>query len=169
MAKFTCEFSDPAGGYLSAMKEHGDVLSVDDLLEVLRPAGLKLKEFYKKAILSRFKRRTGSLAESIDIEDNDSVSLGYASITVKPFGKHKGGKYTRRSRAGSPTRKYAKHNRHPSTKALKNEELAYLLEYGTPRIPASHWMENTNEQVAEEIQDIVDDGFTDLLKKKGLI
>lgn len=169
MAKFSCEFQDPAGGYFYAMKENGDALSVDDLLEVLRPAGLKLKDYYKRAILAKFKRRTGSLAESIDIEDNDIASLGYASITVKPFGKHKGGKYTRRSRAGSSSRRYAKHNRQPSTKALKNEELAYLLEYGTPRIAASHWMENTNEQVAEEIQNIVEDGFTDLLKRKGLI
>lgn len=167
MAKFNYEFSD-SGGHLSAEAGDKDVFSVDDLLEVLRPAGLKLAEYYKQAILSRFKRRTGSLADSIDIEDN-YVGSRYASITVKPFGSHKGGKYTRRSRAGNPARKFAKHNRRPTTKAIKNEELLYLLEHGTPRIPASHVIESTNDAVMEEIQDIVENGFTDLLKKKGLI
>ena len=168
MAKFSYEFSD-SGGYLSSSSESKDVFLVDELLEILRPAGLKLKEYYRQAILSRFKRRTGSLADSIDIDDDYGIRYKYASITVKPFGTHKGGKYTRNSRAGDPTRKFAKHNRHPTTKAIKNEELLYLLEHGTPRISASHVIENTNDAVMEEIQDIVEDGFTDLLKKKGLI
>lgn len=166
MAKFNFEFSD-SGGYMAA-ENQGDVFTVDDLLEVLRPAGLRLKEFYQEAIRSRFKQRTGSLANSIDIEDN-YIGSGYASITVKPFGAHKGGSYQRRSRAGSPTAKGAKHNRKPSKKAIKNEELLYLLEHGTPRITASHVIENTNDKVMEEIQDIVEDNFTELLKKKGLI
>ena len=166
MAKFNFEFSD-SGGYLSG-ERHGDALTVDDLLEVLRPAGLKLKECYQQAIRSTFRQRTGSLADSIDIEDN-YVGSGYASITVKPFGSHKGGAYQRRSRAGSPTAKGAKHNRKPSKKAIKNEELLYLLEHGTPRITASHVIENTNDAVMEEIQDVVEDNFTELLKKKGLI
>ena len=151
MAKFNYEFSDTHG-----------------YLEVLRPAALKLKEYYRQSILARFRRRTGSLADSFDIEDN-YIGSRYASITVKPFGTHKGGKYTRDSRAGSPSRRYAKHNRKVSTKAIKNEELMYLLEHGTPRIPASHVIENTNDAKMDEIQGMVEDGFTDLLKKKGLI
>ena len=167
MGKFNFEFSDNYG-YLGATNEKKDVLSADELLEVLRPAGLKLKEYYKQAILSRFKRRTGSLADSIDIEDN-YIGSGYVSITVKPFGTHKGGKFARKSRAGPAERKYAKHGRKSSAKAIKNEELLYLLEHGTPRIPASHVVENTNDAYMEEIQDIVETGFTDLLTKKGLI
>lgn len=166
MAKFNCDFSD-FDAFLSAQNATGDTFSVDELLEVLRPAALKLKEFYQKAIRSRFKQRTGSLAESIDIEDN-YIGREYASITVKPFGTHKGGMYTRNSRAGSAGRRYAKHNRRPSTKKLKNEELAYLLEYGTPRIDATHWMENANEEVSDEIQGMVETEFDKLLKKKGL-
>lgn len=167
MAKFNFEFSD-THGYLSGMKETDDTLTVDDLLEVLRPAALKLKEYYRQAVLSHFRRRTGNLADSFDIEDN-YIGSRYGSITVKPFGTHKGGKYTRKSRAGSASRKYAKHNRAVSTKAIKNEELMYLLEHGTPRIPASHVIENTNDAKMDEIQNAVEDGFTDLLKKKGLI
>lgn len=167
MAKFNFEFSD-THGVLAGMKENDDTLKADDLLEVLRPAGLKLKEYYKQAILSRFQRRTGSLADSFDIED-DYVGTTYAFITVKPFGTHKGGSFARKSRAGSSSRKYAKHNRKPATKGIKNEELLYLLEHGTPRISASHVIENTNDAKMDEIQDIVENGFTELLRKKGLI
>lgn len=168
MAKFKCEF-EGFGGDLSANTGGSSALSVDDLLEVLRPAALKLRDFYKSTILTLFRRRTGSLADSIDIEDDYFLSSGDVSIAVKPFGKHKGGILTRRSRAGSPTRKYAKHNRKVSSKAISNEELAYLLEYGTPRIDPSHWMENANEEIGDTIQDMVEEGFTELLKRKGLI
>ena len=167
MAKFSFEFDD-SHGILAGMSQTDDTLTSDDLLEVLRPAGLKLKEYYRQAILNRFQRRTGSLADSFDIED-DYVGSTYAFITVKPFGTHKSGKYARKSRAGSPTRKGAKHNRKVAKKGIKNEELLYLLEHGTPRISASHVIENTNDAKMDEIQDIVEDGFTDLLKKKGLI
>ena len=168
MAKFTFEFQDKAGGaYFSANKSSsGDGVTVDDLLEVLRPAAMRLKEIYQEAIRKTFHQRTGSLAESIDFEDN--ASGGYASFVVKPFGSHKGGMYERRSRAGDSSRRYAKHGRKTTKKALKNEELAYFLEYGTPRIDATHWMETANEESEAEIQDIIEKEFDELLKRKGL-
>lgn len=167
MAKFSVSFPTTYG-YMSAYGERGETLSQDELLEVLRPAAIRLKDLYRQAIISRFQQRTGSLAESIDFEDHSFTN--YASFTVKPFGTHNGGKYTRKSRAGSPTRKYAKHGRHPSTKALKNEELGYFLEFGTPRIsPPTHWMEEASEDAADEINEIVENNFTELLRRKGLL
>lgn len=167
MAKFSFDFGGIEAD-LNAAKNGGDTLTVDDILEVLRPAAIRLKDAYKATIRKVFKQRTGSLAESIDFDDN-TIGKDYAFILVKPTGTHKGGKYTRKSRAGPAGRRYAKHNRKPSTKALRNEELAYLLEYGTPRISPSHWMENTNEETEDEIQGIIEDEYTKLLKKKGLI
>ena len=166
MAKFNVTW-DTDSAFFSGEKEAGDVFTTDDILECLRPAAMKLVEHYKQTVRKLFKRRTGSLEDSIDFDDNTTGP--YASILVKPFGKHKGSKYTRKSRAGPADRKGAKHNRKPSTKALKNEELGYLLEVGTPRITATHWMENTNEAVADEIQDIIEAEYDELLKKKGLI
>ena len=170
MAKFNLSFQDHSGGaHMSASKEGSDELTLNDILEVLRPAAMRLKEIYQEAIRSTFQQRTGSLAESIDFEDN-TIGTGYASFFVKPFGSHKGGMYQRKSRAGDSSARYAKHNRKTSKKKLKNEELAYLLEYGTPRIsPGTHWMENANESAEEEIQQIIEDGYDALLKKKGLI
>lgn len=170
MAKFNVRYSgDGALNTFFYSEGADDTFSVDDLLEVLRPAAIRLKEYYRETILRLFKKRSGSLADSINFEDDYNLSKGYVSFLVKPFGVHKGGKYTRRSRAGSPNARYAKHNRKPATKAIKNEELAYLLEYGTPRITATHWMETANEEIENEIQDMIEAEFDDLLKKKGLI
>ena len=166
MAKFSVDFGADTYVSLTGSKDGGDTLTVDDLLEVLRPAAIMLRDHYKKVIETVFRRRTGTLADSIDFEDD--YTGDYAFFFVKPFGSHKG-KYTRKSRAGDSSRKYAKHGRNPSTKAIKNEELAYLLEYGTPRIAATHWMENANEEIADQIQDTIDAEFTKLLQKKGLI
>lgn len=177
MAKFKVEahgFSEGdihghTEGYLYANTEGSALLSVDDLLKVLSPAAQKLRDYYKQAILTRFRKITGSLAESIDIDDGAITSKGEAFIHVGPTGRHKTGKFTRKSRAGDPSKKYAKHKRKVSTKAITNQELAYLLEFGTPRIAATHWMEETNDKVMDEIQDMVDAGFTELLREKGLI
>lgn len=166
MAKFNVTWSTEFASF-DAEKGSGDVFTTDDLLECLRPAAIKLVEYYKQAIRKLFKRRTGSLEDSIDFDDD--VVGQYAFILVKPMGKHKGSLYTRKSRAGPADRKGAKHNRKPTAHALKNEELGYLLEHGTPRIAATHWMENTNEQVGEEIQDMIEAEYNNLLRKKGLI
>lgn len=181
MAKFTCDLSSvelPDGRHGGT---HGSVsgssyfseLTADELLSVLRPAAEKLRQRYRDAILRVFKRRTGSLADSIQLDEskfeNNLRELNEAIIIVGPKGKHKGGKRAARSRAGSSDRKYAKHNRDAKATTIANAELAFLLEFGTPRIAATHWMENTNEAVEDEIQGIIDDGFTEVLRKKGLI
>lgn len=166
MAKFNVTW-DTDSAFLSGENTSENVITTDDILECLRPAAMKLVEHYKETIRRLFKRRTGSLEDSIDFDDDTTGP--YAFIIVKPFGKHKGGQYKRKSRAGPADRKGAKHNRKPSVKALKNEELGYLLEVGTPRIAATHWVENTNEAVAEEIQDMIEAEYDKLLKKKGLI
>ena len=167
MAKFNFTFTDGArGGAFDAAKDAGDPFTTDDILEVLRPAAMRLKEIYQEAIRTTFQQRTGSLADSIDFEDN--TAGGYAFFMVKPFGSHKGGAYARRSRAGSSSRKYAKHGRSVAKEAISNEELGYLLNYGAPRISATHWMENANDSAESEIQDIVENNFDELLKRKGL-
>ena len=41
------------------------------------------------------------------------------------------------------------------------------MEYGTPRIAATHWMENANEESENEIIDIIESEYDKLLEKKG--
>ena len=49
-----------------------------------------------------------------------------------------------------------------------NAEVLYYLEYGTPRIDASHAIEITNEQAEEEILQIEANAWDEHLKSLGL-
>lgn len=173
MAKFKCDLSSIElddgrhGGTYGTLSGSGKGLSAEDVLSILRPAAEKLIEHYKSTITRLFKQRTGSLAESIRAKES-SFGTGEAQIIVGPTGKHNGGKKAARSRAGSSTRRYAKHNRNAQATALSNAELAYLLEFGTPRITATHWMENANEEIEDEIQQLIEDEYNRLMESKGL-
>lgn len=182
MAKFNCDFSafetrdgrhGSTGVGMDATDTFFSGLHADDLLSILRPAAEALRDYYISTILRLFKRRTGSLADSIQVvelvnSDRPYMDSSTAGIFVGPRGRHKGSLRSARSRAGSPNRRYAKHNRDAKATTFSNAEIAYLLEFGTPRIAATHWMENTNEEVGEEIQDIIETEFNKLLDKKGL-
>ena len=97
------------------------------------------------------------------------MDLSEASITVGPTGKHKKSRRKARSRAGSSSAKYAKHDREAKATAISNAELGYLFEVGTPRIDATHWMENANEEIEVALQDIMEEEFDKVLQSKGLI
>lgn len=172
MAKFKCEFSGFSGGDLSGKDSFFSGLSSEDMLSILRPAAQILREHYRATIMRLFKRRTGSLADSIQIDefglDRAYMDASEASITVGPKGKHKGSKRAARSRAGDSSRKYAKHNRTARATAISNAELGYLLEYGTPRIAATHWMENANEEIENDIQQSIEEEFDKLMGSKGM-
>lgn len=177
MAKFEFRFeggldpdaTDQGFGTFYGNKNGSAFLGVDDLLEVLRPAALKLRDYYREALSTIVHRRSGELADSIEIEDDAYIRTGEVSIRIAPYGKHGKSKRKRKSRKGSSDAKYAKHNRNPKANALSNQELAYYLEYGTPRIAARHWQETTNEAVADEIQSMIEAEFDELLKRKGLL
>jgi hypothetical protein len=49
-----------------------------------------------------------------------------------------------------------------------NAEIGYILEYGSPRIAATHWMETTNEEAADEVIAVEESAWNDLITKKGL-
>lgn len=170
MAKFEVDFPWNNYGFLDASDE---TLSVDELLNVIRPAALYLRDAYRKTLSTLFNQPTGQLVDSIDIDDDFYIGKKYgdenrAYYTVAPSGYRKRGHRKARSRAGPANRKYAKHNRTAVSRRLSNRELAYYLEYGTPRIKATHWMENTNEAVSGELQGMIAEAVNDLLEQKGL-
>lgn len=183
MAKFSCDFTsvelnDGRHGSTSARfggeSKMSAGLTAEDLIAILRPAAEALRDHYRATIRRLFKQRTGSLADSIQAKeglslDREYMDLSEASITVGPTGKHKGGNLGARSRAGSSDRRYAKHNRDAKARSISNAELAYFLEFGTPRISATHWMENANEEFEDTVQQIIEDEFDKMLKSKGLI
>lgn len=61
-----------------------------------------------------------------------------------------------------------KRKRHGLTAGTTNQEVGYYLEYGTPRMYASHWMERANEKAADETNAAMEKAWDELLTSKGL-
>lgn len=138
-------------------------MSDEDKLAVIMPAAELLKARHSEAIQQTFSQRTGVLAGSIDI----SVRTGESgsSAFVAPTGKHPGSSTGKRMKKIKGSKKRRASGRYSGT----NMEIAYILEYGSPRITATHWMENANEKAEPEVNDAMQNAFDDVLKKKGLI
>lgn len=43
-----------------------------------------------------------------------------------------------------------------------------MLEVGTPRIAATHWMENANDEISDSLQQMIEEEFNKLLDSKGM-
>lgn len=152
MAKFSFNGMDE----ISASFEQLSQLSDDDKMSVIMPAAELLKEKHTQKLQSAFKTLTGVLSGSITIIPQQGDSG--VSALVTPKGKHPG------SSTGKRRGKRRSNGKYSGT----NAEIAYILEYGSPRIPASHWMENANEEAEEEVISAQQAAWDNLLTKKGL-
>ena len=47
-------------------------------------------------------------------------------------------------------------------------EIAWILNYGSPRIAATHWLENANEEAEDEVIETQQAAWDELVTKKGL-
>ena len=153
MAKFS--FNGVDG--ISASFEQLAKLTDEDKMSIIMPAAKLLLQRQKEKILSLFKQHTGDLAESLTIE-NKSDDDGVKAFIV-PIGKHRGsGTGKRKRKDGRSNGKYSG----------TNAEVAFILEYGSPRIAATHWLENANEEAEEDVIATQQAAWDDLLKEKGL-
>lgn len=132
-------------------------LSDNDKLRIIRPAAERLKDLQSEAIGTVFNKITGRLANSLVIEEKSGPKL-----VVLPKGKHsdKTGKRFKKGKDG----KRRSSGRYDGS----NAELLYILEYGSPRIPASHVIETTNEKAEDEIFQIEAEAWSDYLSSLGL-
>lgn len=138
--------------------EQAAQMTDEDKLSVIMPAANLLKERHAEAIRQTFAQHSGDLAESIGI----SVKAGESgsSAFVSPQGTHsRTNKGLRKRKKTGTKRKYRN----------SNAEIAFILEYGSPRIAARHWMENANEKAEPEVAEAMETAFGDVLRKKGLI
>ena len=141
---------------LSASFEQASQLTDEDRMSVIMPAAKLLVERQREKILSLFTRRTGALADSLSIQERSDDDGVYAHIYLK--GKHPRSSTGHRLKGGRSSGKYSG----------TNAEIGYILEHGSPRIPATHWMENANEEAAEEVVAAQQEAWNDLMEKKGL-
>lgn len=137
---------------ISSMEKMAN-LQDDDFYSVMRPAAEYLREKYSEALAKIFKVRTGQLSNSIKATEYIDYS---PFIVVGPKGKHLGSAMGKRANG-----KHAAASRTDST----NAEIAYYLEYGSPRIPARHWMEHTNDAEEESVLEIMSDAWGALMDK----
>lgn len=153
MAKFSFNGMDE----ISASFEQLSNLSDQDRLGVIMAGANVLVTRQKEKIVQLFQQRTGKLADSIKIAVKDDGDGSYAYIS--PEGKHPGsGTGRRKRRNGRSNGKYSG----------TNAEVAYILNYGSPRISATHWLENANEEAEGEMMESMQAAWDDVLDTKGL-
>lgn len=153
MAKFKFDGID----YISASFEQLSNISDEEKMRVIQPAAEFLKKTYENVIVSKFRQISGALADSITIEQRSDDNGAYAHVF--PKGKHPGsGTGKRKRRNGRSNGKYSG----------TNAEVAYILNYGSPRIAATHWLENANDEAEEKIVAIQQEAWDELITEKGL-
>lgn len=153
MAKFKFDGVDSISASLDQLAN----LSEEEKFSIIRPAAELLKKAYVEKIQSLFTQRTGALAGSITY--NQQSINGNAAMHLYLKGKHPGSSTGKRKRKdGRSNGKYSG----------TNAEVGYILEHGSPRIAATHWMENTNEEQADSILASQEEQWDNLLTSKGL-
>ena len=152
MAKFSFNGMDE----ISASFEQLSRLTDDDKMSVIMPGAQLLLQRQREKILSLFTQRTGDLADSLTIEKRSGDDGVFAYIFLK--GKHRG------SSTGKRRGKRRSNGKYSGT----NEEIGYILNYGSPRISATHWLENANEEAEEAVIAAEQEAWNDLVTKKGL-
>ena len=153
MAKFSFNGMDE----ISASFEQLANLTDEDKMSVIMAGARILLERQRDKILSMFTQRTGDLADSLTIQEKSGENGAYAWIF--PKGNHRGSSTGKRKR---------KNGRSNGKYSGTNAEVAYILNFGSPRIAATHWLENANEEAEEEVVAAQQEAWNDLVTKKGL-
>lgn len=131
-------------------------LSGEDLLRIIRPGANLLRERLSEKVRTLFKQRTGSLADSFVLTER--ILDDGAGITVLPHGKHPN------SFTGKRRGKRRSNGHYEGT----NAEVAFVLEHGSPRIKATHFMENTAEESENDVYDAMQEELNAVLSELGL-
>lgn len=117
-------------------------LSLEQLATIPEETQYSILEAGASALIPRWKetlqsmKRTGQLIESVKAARKKGET---PIVAITPKGKRKGAYTGQRKTHGGGT--------YQGT----NAEVAYVLEYGTPRMAATHWMETTNEEAGDEV------------------
>lgn len=152
MAKFSFNGVDS----LEANFEQLSQLNDEEKLSILLPSGQLLLERQKEKLRKLFKRRTGDLEDSLTLSTKEGEESPI--VTIYPTGKHRNSFTGKRIKKGRSSGKYSG----------TNAEVAYILNYGSPRIAATHWLENANEEAEADVIASQQEAFNELLEKKGL-
>lgn len=135
--------------------ERKSQLSSDDLLRIIRPGAELMQSRLAQKVREVFQQHTGELAASFKLRERQSDDG--AAISVAPEGKH--------SPSGRGIRNRKKGEK---AKAKTNAEIAFVLEHGSPRIKATHFMETAVEESEEDVIAAMEAEYHKLLDERGL-
>lgn len=151
MAKFRVNGVDG----LDLTYERKSQLSTEDLLRIIRPGAELMQSRLSQKVRDVFVQHTGELAASFKMRERKSDDG--AAISISPEGKH------------SPSgRGIRNRNRGGKSKAKTNAEIAFVLEHGSPRIHATHFMEIAVEESEADVIAAMDVEFNKILAERGL-
>lgn len=151
MAKFKVNGVDG----LDLTYERKSQLSTDDLLRIIRPGAELMQSRFVQKVQAIFTQHSGDLANSFKIRERKSDDG--AAISIAPEGKH------RPNGRGIRNRKKSE-----KSKPKTNAEVAFVLEYGSPRMAATHFMENTIDESEADVIAAMDAEFNKILDERGL-
>ena len=157
MARFSIKGLDAITASFAQLEK----LTDDEVVQLLTPAAEKYKTAYQEAIVQTFNQNTGDLHKSIAIETK--TEDGRPFLRVSPKGKHRGtgtGKRMKKTSLGT--------RRSSGNYSGTNAEVAYYLNFGTPRISATHFLDNAADKIAPEATASTEEAWGDLLASKGL-
>ena len=114
-----------------------------------------LEALYASRLAELFRVVTGSLSASVKTK---RASATMAVLT--PMGKH--------PHTSAGKRRKKKNGKSHGSYQGTNAEIAFILEYGSERIPATHWMEKTNEEAEEPVHQAMAEEWNKILDELGL-
>ena len=141
---------------ISASFEQLANITDEDKASVLMAGANILRDRQSQKIVDLFRQRTGDLARSIFVELRGAGDDFHAYIF--PKGKHGKSSIGRRMKKGRSSGRYSG----------TNSEVAYILNYGSPRISATHWLENANEEAEDDVIAAEQEAWNGVLEQKGL-
>ena len=135
-------------------------LSEDQIWDIIAPAAEIMKSAMQSVIERMFKQRSGSLRESIEVQRRLSKAGAVFALIGPNQARHpKATQGKRKPRAqGGGGRNFAG----------TNAEVGWILEYGSVRIPARHWMETACTETEEQLYQTLEAGWDETLTAAGL-
>jgi len=138
-----------------SMKELGE-LSGEVADEMLLRAAEELKKAWREAIVRHGLVNTGGLRDSVGYESIKQEG-DVKRIDVLPLGKST---QMKNQKTGKTYKR---------KKAVRFAEIAFINHYGTSSRPATHFVDTAEELAKGKVEQVMNEIWTETLKKKGLI
>lgn len=135
-------------------------LSEDQIWDIIAPAAEKLKTAMQSVIRRMFNQRTGSLHDSIEVQQRISKGGAVFALVGPNQAKH--------PEATQGERKPRAQGGGGGNFAGTNAEVGWILEYGSVRIPARHWMETACTETEEQLYQTLEAGWDETITAAGL-